>query len=59
MLIGKLERKAMTQSEFEDISEMISQIIDDIGGNPEWHEAAKAVACDLGELERNIKKMVK
>jgi len=40
----------MTQSEYETISSDISQIIDDIAGNPEWHEAAKAVASDLGAL---------
>lgn len=48
----------MTQSEYETISSDISQTIDDIAGNPEWYEAAKAVASDLGALEKKLEDMV-
>lgn len=44
----------MTQSELNYIKECFSQIIDDIAGNPEWGDAAKAVAADLGTLERSL-----
>lgn len=38
---------------------MISQVIDDIAGNPEWQDAAQAVARDLETLKRKIKSFVK
>ncbi len=48
----------MTQEEFDFIKDAFSQIIDDIGGNPDWHEAATAVAADLGVLERQLENKV-
>ena len=44
----------MTQEELNYIKDAFSQIIDDIAGNPDWHEAARAVASDLGTLEREL-----
>lgn len=49
----------MTQQEYKTIQGYISQIIDDIAGNPDWAEAAEAVAADLGTLERKLKLMVR
>lgn len=48
----------MTQKEFNFIKDAFSQIIDDIGGNPDWHEAAEAVAADLGVLERQLESKI-
>lgn len=48
----------MTQEELNYIKEAFSQIIDDIAGNPDWHEAARAIASDLGTLERELEKKV-
>jgi hypothetical protein len=48
----------MTPEEFNYIKDSFSQIIDDISGNPDWYEAAKAVASNLGTLERELKKKV-
>jgi hypothetical protein len=44
----------MTREELNFIKDSFSQIIDDIAGNPDWHEAARAVASDLGTLEREL-----
>jgi len=48
----------MTQEELNYIKEAFSQIIDDIAGNLDWHEAARAIASDLGTLERELEKKV-
>ena len=48
----------MTLKEFNFIKDAFSQIIDDIAGNPEWKEAASAIASDLGALERELEKKV-
>lgn len=48
----------MTQEEFNYIKDAFSQIIDDIAGNPDWNEAARAVASDLGTLERILEEKV-
>lgn len=48
----------MTREDLDFIKDALSQIIDDIGGNPYWHEAARAVASDLGTLERELEKNV-
>lgn len=48
----------MTQKDLDFIKDAFSQIIDDIGGNPDWYEAARAVASDLGTLERELKEKV-
>lgn len=51
-----VEKKVtMTYKEFNFIKDAFSQIIDDIAGNPDWYEASRAVASDLGELERELK----
>lgn len=44
----------MTQEELDFIKDSFSQIIEDIAGNPDWHEAARAVAADLGTLEKEL-----
>lgn len=44
----------MTQEELNYIKDAFSQIIDDIAGNPDWQDAAKAIASDLGTLEREL-----
>lgn len=48
----------MTREELNFIKDAFSQIIDDIAGNPDWGDAAKAVASDLGTLERKLEKRV-
>ena len=48
----------MTIEELKYIKDAFSQIIDDIAGNPDWYEAARAVASDLGTLERELGKKV-
>lgn len=48
----------MTKEELNFIKDAFSQIIDDIAGNPDWGDAAKAVASDLGTLERKLEKRV-
>lgn len=48
----------MTKEELNYIKDAFSQIIDDIAGNPDWNEAARAVASDLGTLERKLEKRV-
>ena len=48
----------MTKEELNYIKDAFSQIIDDIAGNPDWHEAARAVASDLGTLERKLEEKV-
>ena len=48
----------MTRVEFNYIKDAFSQIIDDIAGNPDWYEAAKAVASDLGTLERKLEEKI-
>lgn len=48
----------MTREELNTIKEQLSQIIDDIAGNPDWHEAASALASDIGTLEKNLENMV-
>ena len=48
----------MTQEELNYIKDSFSQILDDIGGNPDWYDAAKAVASDLGTLERQLEERV-
>ncbi len=48
----------MTQKDLDFIKDAFSQITDDIAGNPDWHEAARAVASDLGTLERELEKKV-
>lgn len=48
----------MTKEELNYIKDAFSQIIDDIAGNPDWNEAARAVASDLGTLERELEKKV-
>ena len=48
----------MTQEEFNYIKDSFSQILDDIGGNPDWYDAAKAIASDLGTLERQLEERV-
>ena len=48
----------MTQEELNYIKDSFSQIIDDIAGNPEWYEAARAIASELGSLERELEKKV-
>lgn len=48
----------MTKEELNFIKDAFSQIIDDIAGNPEWGDAARAVASDLGTLERKLEKRV-
>ena len=48
----------MTQEELNYIKDSFSQIIDDIAGNPDWSEAARAVVSDLGTLERELEEKV-
>ena len=48
----------MTIEELNHIKDAFSQIIEDIAGNPDWYEAARAVASDLGTLERELGKKV-
>ena len=48
----------MTRAELNYIKDAFSQIIDDIAGNPDWHEAARAVASDLGTLERKLEEKI-
>lgn len=48
----------MTKEDLNFIKDAFSQIIDDIAGNPDWGDAAKAVASDLGTLERKLEKRV-
>lgn len=48
----------MTQEEFDYIKDSFSQILDDIGGNPDWYDAAKAVASDLGTMEKQLEERV-
>ena len=48
----------MTPSELNFIKDAFSQIIDDIAGNPDWQDAASAVASNLGTLERQLKEKV-
>lgn len=48
----------MTKEDLNFIKDAFSQIIDDIAGNPNWGDAAKAVASDLGTLERKLEKGV-
>lgn len=48
----------MTREELNTIREQLSQIIDDIAGNPDWYEAASALASDIGTLEENLENMV-
>lgn len=48
----------MTQKDLDFIKDAFSQIIDDISGNPDWHEAARAVASDLRTLERELEEKV-
>ena len=44
----------MTREELNYIKDAFSQILDDIAGNPDWNEATRAVASDLGTLEREL-----
>ena len=44
----------MKQEEFDFIKDAFSQILDDIGGNPDWSDAASAISADLGALEREL-----
>lgn len=44
----------MERAELKFIKDAFSQIIDDIAGNPDWHDAASAVSADLGALEREL-----
>lgn len=44
----------MKQEEFDFIKDAFSQIIDDVAGNPDWHDVAAAVSADLGALEREL-----
>lgn len=48
----------MTQEELNYIKDSFSQILDDIGGNPDWYDAAKAVASDLGTMEKQLEERV-
>lgn len=48
----------MTREELNYIKDAFSQIIDDIAGNPDWYEAARAVASDLGTLERKLEEKI-
>lgn len=48
----------MTPEELNFIKDSFSQIIDDIAGNPDWQDAASAVASNLGTLERELEKKV-
>ena len=48
----------MTKEELNYIKDAFSQIIDDIAGNPDWHEAARAVTSDLGTLERKLEEKI-
>ena len=48
----------MTRLDFEYIKDAFSQIIDDIAGNPDWHDATRAVASDIGTLEKLLEKRV-
>ena len=48
----------MTQEELNYIKDSFSQILDDIGGNPDWYDAAKAVASDLGTLEKQLEERI-
>ena len=48
----------MTQEEFNYIKDSFSQILDDIGGNPDWYDSAKAVASDLGTMEKQLEERV-
>lgn len=44
----------MERAELKFIKDAFSQIIDDIAGNPDWHDAASAISADLGALEREL-----
>ncbi len=46
----------MERAELKFIKDAFSQIIDDIAGNPDWHDAASAVSADLGALERELER---
>lgn len=48
----------MTREELNYIKDAFSQIIDDIAGNPDWGESARAVASDLGTLERKLEEKI-
>lgn len=48
----------MTQEELNYIKDSFSQILDDIGGNPDWYDAAKAVASDLGTMEKQLEERI-
>lgn len=48
----------MTQEELNYIKDSFSQILDDIGGNPDWYDAAKAIASDLGTIEKQLEERV-
>ena len=48
----------MTREELNYIKDSFSQILDDIGGNPDWYDAAKAVASDLGTMEKQLEERV-
>lgn len=48
----------MTIEEFNYIKNAFSLIIEDIAGNPDWPEAARAVASDLGILERKLEEKI-
>ena len=47
----------MTPQELNFIKDTFSQIIDDIAGNPDWGDAARAVASNMGTLERELEEM--
>ena len=48
----------MTKEELNYIKDSFSQIIDDIAGNPKWYEVAKAIASELGTIERKLETKV-
>ena len=48
----------MTKEELNYIKDSFSQIIDDIAGNREWDEAARAIASGLGIIERKLETKV-
>lgn len=48
----------MTKEELNFIKDAFSQIIDDVAGNPDWGDAARAVASNLGTLEKELEEKV-
>lgn len=49
----------MTKTEYNQIRQDLEWILEDIGSNPDWSDAAECLAADFNTLDKRLKEMIR